>query len=174
MKYLFNFLFLTVMLYACTSKDDEPIRFRHPFQVKFNAVIRQGDKDVSKSYRHIYGVGQPDSLIKLIEHPFLKQHYDTFYWDSFYYPLPLNSNADTVVFCLVRNNNAVDSVGITYQRVFSAGTWEGYRYKPESARIFYLSPAFLKDSCKLEEKRDYLYYYNGPGISTNLKLVLKP
>ncbi len=173
MKHACKICFIVICVVSCTSKDKTAPFYRKPFEVRLNTVMRQGGKDMVKAYKYAYGLGRNDTNLHWRVNPSLNFALDTFVYDSFFFQLPVNSNADSVTFCLVRLDNKIDTVSLAYDRHFYASELEGYRFNANNLRITGLSSAFLRDSCTINNDDNGYMFYTG-NFLTNLKLVLKP
>lgn len=156
-----------LILEACPHEPAFP-----EFEIKFNTVIRQGNRNMCPDYVNVHGQGIVDSIGMISNWSGNNQYISKYYIpDSFLFALPLNSNADSAYFIFGRNNNLQDTVGVAYTRKFYAEqSHELYRYIPVAPRLCYLSSRFLKDSCSVKSY-SYSYEYDE---KIGLYLVLKP
>lgn len=160
---LFIFCSVALLLLEACPHEPEP----SAFEIKFNAVVRQGGRNACVDYAYVHGIGISDSI------PMVENWQRGLYYlqDSFLFKLPLNSNADSAYFIFRRANLIQDTVGVSYIRKFYAEqSRELYRYIPVETRLCYLSSRFLKDSCSVQSYSSLYEYEEKIGVS----LVLKP
>lgn len=149
---------MVLLLSACPPEDIIP-----DFKIIFRTHANRTGQNAGREYLYVHGLGMTDTL-RMKSDP---KYYG--YRDTFYYLLPLNSNADSTYFVFHWSGGA-DTLGLSYRRKFyvryNRHGYGFYRYDPENLRISYLSARFNKDSCEVA--------YNDWAYENRLNLVLKP
>jgi hypothetical protein len=168
-------LLFSIFFTSCFKRYIEPDY--HPYEVRLFAVIRKNDRNIIPSYSSVYGIGT-DSLIGQVSSwwlgPWAGSGIPPLITDTFAFPLVLDANRDSAMYCFVAKDNSRDTIGLAYGRKFSVYLKGGYWYEPESVKISFLSSRFRGDSCKVMPYNNSSIYTYNSFVEVNLRLMLKP